>query len=126
MTTLAMLCGGLVEPVNIAGQDHLTCLAEADETGKQGRVDDGRHADLDLGQPEGGRVVTTRRSQARASSNAPPRQYPLTAAMVTTGDRRMACMIWASWPMNAFARARSMPTNVSMFIPALNAAGPAP
>jgi hypothetical protein len=38
----------------------------------------------------------------------------------------MARMIPASWPMNAFAPARSMPTNVSMFIPALNAAGPAP
>ena len=43
----------LVEPVGIAGQDHLACLAEADEAGQQGRVDDGRHADLDLGQPEG-------------------------------------------------------------------------
>ena len=32
-------------------------------------------------------------------SNAPPRQYPLTAATVTTGDGRMACIIPASWLM---------------------------
>ena len=55
------------------------------------------------GSPKAAVGVTTRRSQARASSNAPPRQYPPTAATVTTGDRRMACMIPASWPMNAFA-----------------------
>ena len=48
------------------------------------------------GRPKAAVVVATRRSQARASSNAPPRQYPLTAATVTTGDRRMARMIPAS------------------------------
>src|SRR5215469_13801056 len=42
----------LVESVYVTGEDHLACLAEADETRQEGRVDDRRDADLDLRQPE--------------------------------------------------------------------------
>ena len=42
----------LMKCVDIAGENHFPRLAEPDEGRQQSRVDDGRHADLDLGQAE--------------------------------------------------------------------------
>ena len=58
------------------------------------------------GRPNDAVGVTTRRSHARASSNAAPRQYPLTTATVTTGECRIACMTCARSPISVRARGR--------------------
>ena len=64
-----------MSPVRIISR----ALLSPDEGWHQSRVDDCRHADLDLGQVERRSRGYNAKVHPRASSNAAPRQYPLTA-----------------------------------------------
>jgi len=58
----------LIKLVDIAGEDHFTRLAQPDEGWQQSRVDDRRHADLDLRQTERRSRVIQRARPRRCAS----------------------------------------------------------
>src|SRR5215472_11020511 len=78
------------------------------------------------GSPNWASSVATRRSQASASSNAAPRQYPLIIAAVGSGVVRTAARQSRTWPMTRWALAGPRPVNVPTWMPAENERVPAP